>query len=147
MKKILVLLMALAMSLTISGCKTSQNMLGGNSGSTVQEDPIDRYVGKYLCVKMGSPDADYTEFLQSSWDSRSFYEYAEITEDGTFTLYSVSHGEKETLFEYRFDAETCTLYLKDDRSDAFPLGYENGMLNLTVSDGTPLSFEKNDEIE
>lgn len=144
MKKTLIFLLAVMLGVTLFGCSKPA---GNNTGLTAQADPIDQYVGKYRCIKMTSPDDDYTEFLKTSWEDKSFYEYVEITKEGKMTLYSISHGEKNVLFEYNFDPEACSIYLKEDKSDAFPLGYNDGTIVLTVDNGPMLTFEKTDEIE
>ena len=134
MKKLITIILAVLMCVSLAAC--------GKKGETKQS-----FAGKYLLTEMQSGSESYTEFLKSSWEDKSFYEYFEITEDNRISAYSVTDGNRQTLMEYYFDPETKGVFedeeMKNQTSDV--LTFEGDTITMTSGDST-FKLVKTDEI-
>ena len=112
-----------------------------------KEETKPNYAGKYLLTEMTADGETYDEFLKTSWEDKSFYEYFEITEDGRICAYAVSEGNKQTLMEYYFNADTLGVYEDEamTKKTSDELTYENGTIRMTSANST-FTLVKTDEI-
>lgn len=150
MKKVLNAILTAAMVFSLAACSSAPEDSGNNTADetetevpVTQTDPLEQYIGKYLQVEMKGEEGDYTEFLASSWEDRSFYQYIDITEDSELILYTVDGGEKTETEHYGFDAETHSVVLSDNTKEE--IAFEGDAIILNAN-GYRMVFEKTDEI-
>lgn len=140
MKKIIKGILAMLL-LCVTACSSA-------AGSVQEEkDPMAEYVGKYLLIKMEKEGTDYNDFLKTSWENKTFYEYAVIGEDGKFEFYAYQDEKVTSLLDvdYYLNPETMELHQKDKEDAGEKIEIEDGLLTVVSGDST-LVFEKTDEI-
>ncbi|MBQ8995820.1 MAG: hypothetical protein IJ091_08380 [Oscillospiraceae bacterium] len=174
MKKLLAVLLILTLSLSLVACGSSTHApVVPNSGTTAgekeealqEETEIEEveeeqepsyeglfalYEGKYRAIECISDGEDITEFVQSSWEDKTFYQWMEFDTEGVvkFRGYSESSGGLQDYGVLYFDPVEFRFYGTEDRTgdDYVPIEMDGDTFTFDLGT-TYYKFLKTDEIQ
>lgn len=142
MKKARTVFVTAVLVLLLGSCSSGGQAV--NSAETAEK--LKEFAGTYLMVDMYDSKTAYTDYVQQSWEDKSFYEFLVIGEDGKLDMYKHENGKTENITggkDYYLDPASMKVSSKNSLFK-IQLKYEDGKLFMDSS-GYTMIFEKTEE--